>query len=574
MTKHSSHIFLFPFSFEKSFTDVIKNMELRGRNWDQQNFNANGVDRQNQHVYFHDYAEEILFNSNSNVKCFEYSGLGSNSQYSICLLDNGVKRVFNLNLNKVTLNIYNTHVGVLSFFLDNYTTEDREDILKINDFGRRLFPQFVTGGENSIAASQNSFLPVSITITRDEIPAEIIINTVDGHIRAEKDVITYEDFSYYRSFGNNIASVSQKQTRLPDHIIKLLGEECFCDESCVQHGLIKIKPVIDDRMFVISGYVNAVMDTLKQFSDGHYTFELWNNQNWINLSTKEADSWGGKVVFSKDEMAQRKELDFWYRYLFIDTNQATCQSLHQITGLIKEHTYDRWVNWGKLYGISRYSFVLLASSQFEFDTMLDKHLNNLYYYMALLCIVERSSILQFSERVSLVSGFKDPKQISKAEIDRVSELYYDYINFINRVYLREITAQEQGIELYNMLMEKMNIKNEVENLDNEISELHTYVSLIEDRKRNIRMAELNILAVFFIPASLIAAILGVGFIGEGTGFDWFGTLDTKMAKSLWLIFAGGLLISIVYYLLSNFKSIMALVFSAFSNKKNHYNKLS
>jgi len=38
---------------------------------------------------------------------------------------------------------------------------------------------------------------------------------------------------------------------------------------------------------------------------------------------------------------------------------------------------------------------------------------------------------------------------------KVSDLYLAYIRFVNKIYFREVTAYEQGIELYDMLRHKI-----------------------------------------------------------------------------------------------------------------------
>lgn len=568
MTKHSSHIFLFPFSFTGDFNTLACKAESEGSNWQKQDFNKNSADRYNQKVYFHDYAEDVLFRNDDTVRSYEFKDIGANGRYYIYIKEEKENRLFDLTLAKITLNVYNTHVGVLSFFLDNYSTDNKEDILKINDYGRRIFPQFLTDSENPVLICRCNFLALSITLAREVIPAEMITIPDPAILGNDEAIITYEDFNYYASFKTETENpTNSKHIKLANHIIKILGEKIFCDESGFNHGLILIKPIIDDRMFVISGYVgDSIIHKLNKYTDGHYGYEQ-RDINWVELSTNDIERWSNNEVrYTDQDEIIRKDYDFWYRYIFIDTNQATSQSFHQITKLIKKHTYDRWINWGTLYGVSRYSFVLLTSSQYEFDNKLNKHLTNLYFNIVLLCIVERSSVLQFSERVSKASGFFDPKKITKAEIEKISRLYYDYINFINKIYLREITAQEQGIELYDMLMEKMHIKLEVENLDNEISELHTYVSMIEDRKRNIKMADLNNMAVLFLPASLIATILGISFISDNTSFDWLGKIDQKIANSLILIGAGGLITSGLLWLLLNAGSYAKKITSLFSKK--------
>jgi Mg2+ and Co2+ transporter CorA len=157
-------------------------------------------------------------------------------------------------------------------------------------------------------------------------------------------------------------------------------------------------------------------------------------------------------------------------------------------------------------------------------------MQTIYYKMAELCLVQRACILRFSEEVARISAMNENKKNSLTA--RVSNLYKQYIRFVNRVYFREITAQEQGIELYSMLQEHMKIEQNVKDLDNEISELHQYAILREDQERNKNLTLLSILgAVFIIPT----------FISGFYGMNLFPAEDIKEYKILiWIMFGIGI----------------------------------
>lgn len=556
--KKSSHIFMFPFSFYTSFEKAVCAVN-ENEDWMIADFKINNAQRFNQHIYFHDFAEKILMPSNQNkVGCWEYKNLGSDAHYYIQIKE--IDKPFDLNLTRISLYLFNTQIGVLSFYLDNYHTNDPEDILKINEFGRRLFPQYLEEGSNLIDACQSNFLPKSITISRKSLDDSMIANFKTVIDDKHENIIAFDDFSYYRCFpleDHQTDIRKEMSVKLPNHILKIIGEKHFSDFESLKIGKIFIKPLIDDRMFVLSCFINSPMvEKLQKFQDGHYGYELFNNEEWVELSSQECKSWENSKThpFSEIMKTERKELDFWYRYIFIDKNQSTSQSIHQITDLINKHTYDRWINWGTLYGVSRYSFVIITGSQGEFDRKFDMHLNTLYFYLALSSLVERSSILRFSERVTSIAP-NDKFDLKTIEIENIISLYHDYIIFINNIHLREITAQEQGIELYNMLLEKMNIKQEVEFLDNEIAELHNYVSMYEDRERNRKMANLSLLATFFLPATLVAAIFGFSFITSQTPFYWFGSLEPKVFNAVLVVSLFGVLGIAIFKLSTVFTKI-------------------
>ena len=50
----------------------------------------------------------------------------------------------------------------------------------------------------------------------------------------------------------------------------------------------------------------------------------------------------------------------------------------------------------------------------------------------------------------------------------------------------------------------------VKDLDGEIEELHQYVGLMDDRDRNKKATQLNYLAAFFLPVSIVIGMWGMG----------------------------------------------------------------
>ena len=106
---------------------------------------------------------------------------------------------------------------------------------------------------------------------------------------------------------------------------------------------------------------------------------------------------------------------------------------------------------------------------------------------------------------------------------RISSLYKEYIHFVNQIYFREVTAQDQGIELYDMLQKNLKMEDYVKDLDGEIGELHQYVSLMDDRDRNKKATLLNNLATLFLPVSVITGFWGMNevcSVVKVSGFGW------------------------------------------------------
>lgn len=95
-----------------------------------------------------------------------------------------------------------------------------------------------------------------------------------------------------------------------------------------------------------------------------------------------------------------------------------------------------------------------------------------------------------------------------------ADLYMHYIIFINKIHFREITAQEQGIEMYEMLQKHMRIKEDMKGLDEEVEELHTYARLKSDGESNKLLNRISTIGAIFLPISLIAGILGMNTLPD------------------------------------------------------------
>lgn len=232
---------------------------------------------------------------------------------------------------------------------------------------------------------------------------------------------------------------------------------------------VTIKSVIDDRMYVMSWY---------------------KNDEFVNLF--------------KADLGLFKKNEFWYKYTFVDAGGLTCQNEEMRLSLMDKATYPRWQDSGTLYSVSRYSMQMLTSS--DCPPYLLTYFETMYVRMAELVLVQRATLLRFSAEVTNISSLKRKgDSLSK----RVSSLYEEYIRFVNQIHFREVSAQEQGIEVYNMLYEKACIAKEVDKLDEEIEELHNHVSLIEDRKNSKLMDWLTLIAAIFLPVTIISGFFGM-----------------------------------------------------------------
>lgn len=268
--------------------------------------------------------------------------------------------------------------------------------------------------------------------------------------------VYYEDFSQYTNMAKSNTPAS--------FITKMVHEVA---EN------IEMQPVIDDRMFVLCWCKN---DKMTEAFENKYEDFINNNEDW-------------------------------YKLVFVDKfDSLSCKNIEMRREIIKKATYERWQENSSLYGVSRYSMVFLTNSGTDiYAPFLFPYFETEYARMAELVLMQRATVLRFSSEVTRISKLSTQKGFG----ERVSSFYKEYIRFVNQIYFREISAQDQGIEMYQKLFDAMNIEKQVEKLDGEIEELHNYVSLREDRRINRTMSLLTWITTIFLPVTVVAGFFSM-----------------------------------------------------------------
>lgn len=522
---YSHHIFLFPFQWEfigktmenktmEQRTDLESFISLFGETkWVRKKYEINSVLNYNEYNYYYDMVRDVLFDdgkkpSESIIANLFYDVKPDEFFYQFKVyVDNDDFKGFvpyKLHIESIILHLYSTGVGVLSFHLNNRLKEQSNpiDILNINQAGRRIYPPFFAMDFNYIGfQDQYNYKDFGKGL-------EILQKKELGKDFSVINDLEMEDFSNY----SNSSYFEKNPFQLPKHFRRLFDEipiTVHKNEEVNEGFKVYVNPLLDDRMFVVCWYGNdELSEKLMQKNNG-------SDKGLYDLNYKTND--------------------WWYKYMFNDQKWATCQNQEMREDLIKKHTYTRWTDYGTFYGINRYSFVCLTGTLEKLKepwisaAFLVNHMQTIYYKMAELCLVQRACILRFSNEVTKISSMNN-----KNLTDRVSALYKQYIKFVNRIYFREVTTQEQGIELYNMMQEHMKIEQNVKDLDSEISELHQYAILLEDKERNKSLSILSIIGAIFIIPTFITGFFGMNILPK---------LDDGMpyAKVIWLLFFTGII---------------------------------
>jgi len=507
---YSYHQFLFPFRFDylKSsikdnhefykniqFNDRVKNSlnylfeELKKNKWEYCPFSIQKSDYYNEFIYFHDFVKGTLFNLESYPKksatswFFEKKIEDNNVKIKVVKFND--EKIFNLKLSSITLRIFETGIGILSFEMENNQYYDFQDILDINEYFRRVYPPFVGDGFSLDE------------VMKKYMAKEIILDGI------EYDIKEFE----------NLKNISHPP--IYSLITRVLGDIFTQDVGTKDKFLIQ--PVIDERMFVVCWYGNNVL-----------------------AKSLKSD-------FLEIENGKLKPInDVWYKFLFIDSGDKSVQDENMQKELLQKHTYTRWKNYGTFYGVSRYSFVVLTS---DLDTLkkhcadfIVTHVKTVYYQMIILALAIRATILRFSDEVTAISDLDNENEL----FDRVSNLYKNYLKFRNKLYFKEITSQEQGIELYDKIRKVMNIDNDVKDLSSELIQLDTFSQMKLEHKENTEVSKLTKVATYLMPPTLAAGILGMNILDVKDKVEFLG-MKWNVSGILWFFVITALSYGIIYF---------------------------
>lgn len=432
----NKHEFYKKYTFDKRVDLEDFNVSLEKDGWEYQKFHVKNHLDYNELVYFHDFVKDSLFNTsefstNATSYYFEKKNIDHSYEIKIKTKEKADKK-YSLYLAGITLRIFDIGVAILTFEVENDKYNDPKDIFNINEYGRRIYPQFLSDGFSKEKV-QEVFLPLSLDVN---------------------------------GFKEEFKQENYDEIKIANFILQTLGITFTIKKT--EEGRYYIQSLLDDRMFVVSHF----------FDD-----------DFSNCIKKDGCH------------------DKWYQYVFVDKlNSKMIQNSEMQENFIRQSTYKRWQGYGTLFGVTRYSFVVLTNKdEFSKDVLLN-HTKTLYFQMVTLSLATRATILRFSDEITALSDIQNG---DKYITSKISQLYKNYLRFKNKLYFKEITPQEQGIELYDKMREVMRIDSDITDLSHEIGSLNSYAYFIDEREEKEQMNKLTKLGTIFLPPTLVAGFFGM-----------------------------------------------------------------
>lgn len=476
---YSYHTFIFPFSWKAEHNDFLSFVEYFDKNqfWTNTDMadsneidSAKTIDSEQlllykEYQYFYPYVRKAIYGFDEHIVrsySFMHDELHNKAKYYISKGDNN----YELDINAVRLKIYNTHVAF--FILECENKKEGQDnltaYLNINDYGRRItLPYIPAPGGYSVSADS---LKIKIDDISFESDFKAFIDSKDKKISMNHTSDIIKDIL---QFGSD-------------------GKRLFSSHKAKDDKTFWIYPLLGDRMFTIS----AVID-----------------QEIENLLKK------GLHYFDSDEAKKV------YEIAYVDNaGGCSCQDTEMLKKLIEEAVSRRWLNYSTAHFITNYSMTLVMNG-YE-DHVVESFITQ-YYQMFCLAIAQRATIMQFKREIAALShGFETKNNvISDKIVNKIMNLQERYSAFEAQLYYDEVTPEQQGIEIYDMIKKQFFIENEMSSLANQIERLNNAANTYTNSRSGEMMNALTWIAFFVSIASMVISSFQINGFRNLTNSDGF-----------------------------------------------------
>lgn len=468
--------FLFPFVYDRGpkiepgsnwkiqeFRIPLKPGEIE--TWKQQRNYA-------EYIYFHDYVRKFLYPQKlpsgafpqDSVVFYEYQEKGPlkvEITYKVAKDTLGLEydqRTLAASIDGIYLYLFPHSVGILSIEIGNNceniarpdpadtSTRDETirvsngaDILRFHELFRRIYPSYF---EKNDKDRTDGFLK---QVNKAEFPWKVLIRQSDKEVyRYEAEKILDNVYLQPGQTGRYIPAMSS-------YVANLMNGVFGIDPSKQSEPSQKVPytPILDDRMLV-------------------YTY--------VEFSKKMAPQSDEKT---EQEMKEAANL-YFAQLLYVD---APAKEYRYESGfmetLMAEHTYRRWDQYSTKIGFSRYSGAFLY---FGHDENFYRTFESMYYQMFLLIVYYRACLIRFSDEIAEVAKhFPETDKVKQPAaakfVNELRTLRTHFMKFMNIHWFKEVSHQDQGIELFSIMRKAFDlddmygqVKEEIERAD-DLSEL-------------------------------------------------------------------------------------------------------
>ncbi len=193
--------------------------------------------------------------------------------------------------------------------------------------------------------------------------------------------------------------------------------------------------------------------------------------------------------------------------------------------LMDQQVYRRWAHQGTLYGFTSYSNLTMCFGTFDCDDhqlsegfLIHRMFDSRYYLMAIIALFYRATLLDFAERIALVSrrlyvDFQDGR-LAESNIERTNLLRYEFLVFSNYWHFEELANKDEESEhfrllstVYDITPMKVELEREVDKLNNTLQEYYT-------ARNTLAVNRLAIISTILGAGAVVTGFFGMNFAAD------------------------------------------------------------
>jgi hypothetical protein len=275
---------------------------------------------------------------------------------------------------------------------------------------------------------------------------------------------------------------------------------------------------------------------------------------------------------------------FLSRFLYVDRLGKDYRYDSDFTqAAMQKQLYTRWAHQGTYYGFTSYSNVTATIGTFDCDEhnlregfLIHRMFDTRYYLMAVVATFYRASLLDFAERIALVSKriFRDfeDNRLQQVNIDLASKLRADFLHFANYWFFEELANKDEESDHFALACEAFRVYSMKEESEQEISNLNSALNEYYQGENTIAVNRLAMLSVIFGGGAVLTGYFGMNF---GQEFDrlffnpntpWAQWLHSAMIVLVTIV-SFGVLIFGLYLVVANWSTYGQVLSPGFMQKK-------
>lgn len=410
------------------------------------------------------------------------------SEHAVYVVDD-----FELPIFSLELHLYHFGIGILFIHIKNDRYDEVNVIRKINDCGRRISLPFLPDS------------PEGFLLCADRLG-----------IRTETEEFITDFRRAVRLWCDRKDSVEQDVIdcllQPADFLFRLVG----CSRE-------QIETTSDDRMFTFCLLRDDRLSSEIAQHDLEESDDLTEEQGTDRFDERTPHASEKPDDLTEEQGTNRFDertphdsdkpndlTERLYQIIFVDPTDATCQNRKMRKRLLQNAIYERWSDCGTLYGVTNFSMICITAESPSINAAVVKPFLTEYKYLVSLVLAQKIGISMFSELAgNIVKGVDDSKLINKRQVKNLINLQEQYITFKNQLLILEASAQEQGIDLYQLLRQQMQISDEQAILDEQLESLYEVTNVSNGNRLEGVGIKLAVLAIGVdIILNIVLAILG------------------------------------------------------------------